>query len=183
VYQKSLPDRLQYWENTWSRDSKYELALTGPMPAFAPSGDRFVINPGGPFDAPLEIIETGSKSSRIAFRADGKGAMGAQWSPHGDSLFFGIGTFFLRPTSGAQVATIKSDGSGLHELTTGANNNGFPSPSPDGKHIVYRTMGPEGPADSQHRDWRNCKADHRIRYLPDMVTSRGHHRIYPPGRR
>src|SRR5437660_280452 len=92
---------------------------------------------------PWKIIDTSSKSGRVAFRGAGKGAMGAQWSPDGGSLFFGLGTFFLR-AGGAQIATINSDGSGLRQLTTGANNNGFPSPSPDGKFIVYRTTGPEG---------------------------------------
>ena len=143
VYQKSLPGQLQYWEKTWSRDSNFELVLTASMPAFHPSGERFVTSPGGPFDAALEIIETSSKSGRVAFRGEGKGAMGAQWSPDGGSLFFGLGTFFLR-AGGAQIATINSDGSGLRQLTTGANNNGFPSPSPDGNLIVYRTTGPEG---------------------------------------
>lgn len=143
VYHKTLPGRRQYWEKTWSRDPKYDLVLTGPMPAFHPSGERFVTNPGGPFDAPLEIIEIGSKSGRVAFRGEGKGAMGAQWGPDGESLFFGLGTFFLR-SGGAQIATIKNDGTGVRELTAGKNNNGFPSPSPDGKLVVYRTTGPEG---------------------------------------
>jgi TolB protein len=143
VYHKSLPDRLKYWESTWSRDPDYQLVLTGPMPAFHPTGQRLVTNPGGPFDAPLEIIETGEKSGKVVFRGEGKGAMGAQWSPDGKSLFFGLGTFFLR-SGGAQIATVESDGSGLRELTAGANNNGFPSPSPDGKLIVYRTTGLEG---------------------------------------
>ena len=39
---------------------------------------------------------------------------------------------------------IKPDGSGLREITSGANNNGFPSYAPDGKRFVYRTFGPEG---------------------------------------
>ena len=45
---------------------------------------------------------------------------------------------------GAQVAIINDDGSGFRTLTSGANNNAFPSFAPDGKHIVYRTLGPEG---------------------------------------
>ena len=39
---------------------------------------------------------------------------------------------------------IKPDGSGFREVTSGANNNGFPSFAPDGKRFVYRTAGPEG---------------------------------------
>jgi Tol biopolymer transport system component len=42
------------------------------------------------------------------------------------------------------VAVVKADGSGFRELTSGANNNGFPSYSPDGKQMVFRTLGPEG---------------------------------------
>ena len=39
---------------------------------------------------------------------------------------------------------IKPDGSGLREVTSGVNNNGFPSYAPDGKRFVYRAFGPEG---------------------------------------
>ena len=64
-----------------------------------------------------------------------------QWSPSGDTIIFGIGTFnaffngfnglFLKPADrvegGAQVAMVRPDGSGFREVTSGANNNGFPS--------------------------------------------------------
>jgi Tol biopolymer transport system component len=39
---------------------------------------------------------------------------------------------------------IRPDGSGFREITSGANNNGFPSMSPDAKRFVYRTAGPDG---------------------------------------
>jgi TolB protein len=39
---------------------------------------------------------------------------------------------------------INADGSGFRKITSGANNNGFAAYSPDGKRIVYRTMGPDG---------------------------------------
>jgi Tol biopolymer transport system component len=45
---------------------------------------------------------------------------------------------------GAQIAMINVDGSGFRELTTGPNNNGFPSMSPDATRVVYRTFGPAG---------------------------------------
>jgi len=45
---------------------------------------------------------------------------------------------------GARVAIINDDGSGFQVLTSGVNNNAFPSFAPDGKRIVYRTEGPEG---------------------------------------
>ena len=39
---------------------------------------------------------------------------------------------------------INADGSGFHEVTSGVNNNGFPSMAPDGKRFVYRSFGPDG---------------------------------------
>jgi len=80
-----------------------------------------------------------------------------QWSPDGKRLVMGVGLFssFLdfsfgnkKPVDavngGGQVAIINEDGSGFEMLTSGANNNAFPSFAPDGKRIVYRTLGPEG---------------------------------------
>ena len=149
VYHKILdavtvPD----WEETFSRDSRYELILSRTMPSFDPSGDRFVatVNDGPDFTimGDLAVIETASSRSRTIFHQDGKAALAAQWSPRGDAILFGVGFFFAGRERGAQVAMIRPDGSGFRQLTSGANNNAFPSPSPDGKQFVYRTMGEEG---------------------------------------
>jgi len=45
---------------------------------------------------------------------------------------------------GAQVGIVNTDGSGFHLITSGNSNNAFGSFAPDGKHIAYRTTGPEG---------------------------------------
>lgn len=45
---------------------------------------------------------------------------------------------------GAQVAIINPDGSGFEELTSGADNNAFPSFTPDGKRFVFRTFTRDG---------------------------------------
>jgi Tol biopolymer transport system component len=69
-------------------------------------------------------------------------------SPDGSQIVFGIGKFTSfnggvdpadRVNGGAQVAIVNADGSGFHIVTSGPNNNAFPSFSPDGKRIVYRT--------------------------------------------
>ena len=44
---------------------------------------------------------------------------------------------------GAQVGIVNADGSGFHLITSGNSNNAFASFAPDGKHIVYRTTGPD----------------------------------------
>ncbi len=49
----------------------------------------------------------------------------------------------LAPTKAALYLS-GADGSGYRVLTSGLNNNAFASFAPDGKSIVYRTVGPDG---------------------------------------
>ena len=42
------------------------------------------------------------------------------------------------------MGIVNADGSGFHLITSGNSNNAFASFAPDGKHIVYRTTGPDG---------------------------------------
>jgi TolB protein len=94
----------------------------------------------------------------VIYREDARNVLAPQWSPRGDAVIFGIGGYnaffngiqgrFLAPgdraEGGAQIAIVKPDGSGFRELTSGPNNNGFPSLSPDGERFVFRSFGPEG---------------------------------------
>ena len=127
----------------WSRLPNYELRLGGMQPSFHPSGERYVMTnyvpPPGSND--LLVVESGSDKSKIIFHQDGRSVLGPQWSARGDAIIFGIGTFgaffngfhelFLKPTDrvngGAQIAMINADGSGFREMTSGPNNNAFPS--------------------------------------------------------
>jgi Tol biopolymer transport system component len=149
------------WRPTWSRSADYELTLTGLLPSFSPQGDRFVMTgrpASGIFGATVAIAATGSDKVDVIYEDKKRNVLGPQWSPSGDRIIFGIGGFNLffngfhglilkpedRTEGGAQVAVVNPDGSGFHEVTTGPNNNGFPSMAPDGKRFVYRTFGPEG---------------------------------------
>jgi TolB protein len=146
------------WKNLWSRNPAYELDSTWTLPAFHPAGDRYLaMTPAAPLTgalAGLAILETSTHKSKTIFQDKERNVVAAQWSPRGDSILFGLGAFKAvnfqgdfsagRVDGGAQVFAIKPDGSGLREVTSGTNNNGFPSFAPDGKHFVYRTAGPEG---------------------------------------
>ena len=145
---------------TWSRNSQYELTLTNGGPSFSPTGDRFAFV--GPAEnakgAGVAIANAGSDTSHVIYRDPSRNVLGPQWSSNGDRIIFGIGVFnaffngfhglFLqsedRVEGGAQVAVVNPDGSGFRELTSGPNNNAFPSMSPDGRRFVYRTFGPDG---------------------------------------
>ena len=149
------------WQKVWSRDRRYELVMSPNMPSFHPSGERFVtqgLAPTGALGRGLNIVESGSGASRVLFQREGKHALAPQWSPKGDLIAFGLGTFTLftggltpkitkpedRVDGGGQVAVVNPDGSGFRELTSGPNNSGFPSIAPDGNRLVYRTFGPDG---------------------------------------
>ena len=160
VYHRRVTFQRKPWVRTWSRHPQYALTLTNGGPSFSPTGDRFAFV-GQAQDAKgaaLSVSSVGSETSQVVYRDPARNVLGPQWSPSGDRLIFGIGVFnaffngfhglFLKPEDrvegGAQVAIVNADGSGFRELTSGPNNNGFPSMSPDGRRIVYRTFGPEG---------------------------------------
>jgi len=125
----------------WSRNSRYELVNTKFLPAFDPSGKRLIVTVD---NTTLVQIEPKRNVEQTIFRQEGKLALSADWSPQGDAILFGLGQYFRNRAQGAQVAMINPDGSGLREITSGSNNNGYPSYAPDGKRFVYRTFGPEG---------------------------------------
>jgi Tol biopolymer transport system component len=70
------------------------------------------------------------------------------WSPAGDWIAFGLGGAFQgflgTGRVSSTIALIRPDGSGLRELTHGERNDGFPSWSPDGKRLVFRTADKAG---------------------------------------
>jgi Tol biopolymer transport system component len=150
------------WKKTFSRHAGYELTLTGILPSFNTAGDRFVMTGRPPAGAVLgSSVVTGAPGTdktEVIFKDDRRNVLGPQWSPNGDTIIFGVGVFnaffngfhglFLkqedRVEDGAQIAVIRSDGSGFREVTSGPNNNGFPSMAPDGRRFVYRTFGPAG---------------------------------------
>ena len=54
-------------------------------------------------------------------------------------ILFCIGRYFRAPgIPPSQIATIKPDGTGFTPIVDDGANNGFPTWSPDGKHIVYK---------------------------------------------
>ena len=161
VFHKRLTATATELRRTFSRNANYELNLAGVLPAFSPSGKEFVTNtrPAPAIrGSALKVTNVETGVSKIIYEDKSRNILAGAWSPAGDRIIFGIGGFaaffdgfhslFLKPADriedGAQVAMIGADGSGFQELTSGLANNAFPSFSPDGKRIVYRTFSSEG---------------------------------------
>ena len=159
VFHKRLTVAFPALVKTYTSNPKYELSLTGMsiVPAFSPSGDRFVTNSRPSpkiFGASLLVTTVATGRSEAIYQDKNRNVLAGQWSPQGDKIVFGIGAFgaffqgfhelFLTPgdrvEGGAQVAIINPDGTGFKELTSGSGNSAFPSFSPDGQRFVYRVF-------------------------------------------
>ena len=150
------------WKKAFSRNDRYDLTLTGILPAFNPKGDRFVMTgrpaPGQVLGASLVVAASGSNKTDVLYQDKNRNVMAPSWSASGDTILFGIGVYNLffngfygtvlksedRIEGGAQIAMINADGSGYREVTSGPSNSGFPSMAPDGTRIVFRSFGPGG---------------------------------------
>ena len=161
VFHKRLTAPRTTWLKTFSRNPQYELTLTGILPSFNATGDRFVLTgrpTNGALGAALQIANAGANQAENVYQDPKRNVMAPSWSPSGDKIIFGVGVYNLffngfnglvqshddRIEGGAQIATIKPDGADYREVTSGVNNNGFPSMAPDGKRFVYRSFGPDG---------------------------------------
>ena len=135
---------------TPSRDARFRLLRTGIFPSFSPSGDRLVFTNGQAALSHNGLVEASVDGSNRWLIHDDlqRNTTAPAWSPKGDWIAFGLGAAFqgfLGAARGfATIALIRPDGSELKEVTHGERSDGFPSWSPDGKRVVFRTADKAG---------------------------------------
>ena len=84
VYHKRVQVTPTTWKRMWSRNPKYELTLTGILPSFNPSGDRFVFTtrPTGtaPFGAGIGIATPGTDKYDVIYQDKARNVLAPQWA-------------------------------------------------------------------------------------------------------
>ena len=130
----------------WSSlDPGFHLLRTGIFPSYSPSGDRLVCNGGrtGILHNSILIMNADGSNRRVLFDDPQRSSLAPVWSPVGDQIAFGLGVFFQmfpsRVDLTSQLALIRPDGTDLRVLAAAGDHAGFPSWSPDGKELVYRS--------------------------------------------
>jgi Tol biopolymer transport system component len=129
---------------TFSRDPGFELLLSEPFPVFSPDGKQLLYSQYGnngmnTSDTSVQIMNADGTGKHPLFHRDATSAFDAVWAPAADWIAFCVGKYFRAPgLPSSQIALIKPDGTGYHEVAEDGINNGFPSWSPDGKRIVYK---------------------------------------------
>ncbi len=157
VYSRYTTKRSPEPTPVFSPNAKYELTSTTFLGAYDKTGEHVATtNRNRDTGVALLVVMDEGKPGRTILEKK-ELILAPQWSPDSKQLVFGIGIFasFLdfgignkkpveRSNGGAQVGMINADGTGFRIVTSGPNNNAFPSFAPDGKRIVYRTAGPDG---------------------------------------
>lgn len=132
-------------QRLYSWHPNFEYRYTDIFPAVSKNGKLVVSDSEGKLvnpQAPLSIMDADGSNKKRLYQDKTGMAFAASWSPDGEWIAFGFGSFFkARNTLPAKIMMIRSDGSGARDLTDGESNAGFPSWSPDGKRIVYRLWG------------------------------------------
>ena len=139
VYHKVTPGLTTPNVDAWGAPPGSGLSLLrvdGVFPAFSPDGKRLALDANG-FSG-LEVMNTSGSERRTVYSSTSE-IFGPAWSRPGDRIAFTEGATFADAEARVDIATVRPDGSGYRRLTGDSRNNSFPSFSPDGKQLVFRS--------------------------------------------
>lgn len=114
----------------------------GSFPSFSSSGHHI---------AYVDLFSRNSNPGVYVMKKDGSGlrrivegmAFSTAWDPKREGVMYtSVGPTFAAETTKVDIISVdinSKNNSGHKRLTTGGENNAFPSPSPDGKWVVFRS--------------------------------------------
>ncbi|GJY40227.1 TolB protein-related protein [Tanacetum coccineum] len=120
------------------------LRLNGAFPAVSPAGELIAFNPDLGSNAGVDVVKSDGSKRWTLFK--GRTSFCNSWSPTEKNVIFtSIGPIFESVKKTVQIARVsfsleddlKPEIKVLTKEETG--NNAFPSCSPDGKHLVFRS--------------------------------------------
>lgn len=117
------------------------LRVDGAFPSFSPDSRRIVLT--GIDFASIDVMNADGSDRKVIRSGGRRSLFGLDWSRQGDRIAFSEGGVFQGPAGEVNVGVMRSDGSDPRMLTAISGNNAFPSFSPDGARIVFRS-GREG---------------------------------------
>ena len=154
VYEKFTWGGWKQNQALYSWDAEREYRYTDVWPAFSKDGMMVLTAKGQ--DSSVDIMRAdGSERKRIydvskqsdldpvLVKRGLAGAFFPVWSPDGEWVVFGLGSWFTERGKGrARLMRVRRDGTGAEQLTDDSVfNAGFPSYSADGKEVVFRSWG------------------------------------------
>jgi len=126
----------------YSWDPDYEYRYTDVFPSFSKNGTLLVTNKD--IDSSIVTMNANGTKKKVVYKAVDGSAFAPSWSPDGEWIVFGFGSFLQgRRSNPAKIMKVRRDGTEAQELTAGMPNAGFPSWSPSGEEIVFRSWGPD----------------------------------------
>ncbi|XP_052203434.1 uncharacterized protein LOC127808824 [Diospyros lotus] len=113
------------------------IRIYWPFPSFSPEGDR--ITYAGLPGSGLHVVNLDGSGTRELYSGL---AFGTSWNPKIKGLIYtSVGPIFAPTSTEVDVISVNADDEehSYKKLTTDGKNNAFPSASPDGKWVVFRS--------------------------------------------
>ncbi|MGO9019636.1 MAG: hypothetical protein ACLQVJ_14930 [Syntrophobacteraceae bacterium] len=131
-----IPPNVEIWGAPPSIEARL-LRLNGAFPAFSSDG-RQAAFVGGEL-ARLDLMTLDGSGRRTLYAGKNEAIFSTSWSRRGNGIAFAVGGVFQDADAAVDLFCMQPDGGDLKRLTMDSGNNGFPSFSPEGKQLVFRS--------------------------------------------
>lgn len=140
VYHQSTADVTVPHVEMWGAPAETELKLVrvaGSFPALSPDHSQLALVANN--FTRLDVMHPDGSGRKTLYTGKHRGVFSLAWDPDDGRIAFGVGGSFQGPKGEVDLMAVRPDGTGLQPLTEGNGNDAFPSFSPDGRQLVFRS--------------------------------------------